>query len=84
MPCRARWRFPVGEPVILQAGQFDAGERLQNLQRFGSLDGEQRVARTGVHGDRIACRLDLLGNPLVVLGDVRRVDHEQKMRRRGQ
>ena len=46
----------VREPVVLDRRQIDAGQRLQHLERRGPLDRDQRVARAGVDGDRVARR----------------------------
>ena len=71
----------VGEPVVLHARQIDAGQRLQHLERRRALHREQRVARAGVDGDGVAGRLDVLGDPGVVLRDVAGVDDEQEVLR---
>ena len=49
--------FPVREPVVLHAGEVDARQRLQDVERLGPLNGEQRVARARVDGDGVAGRL---------------------------
>ena len=49
------------------------------LERRGALDGQQRVPRARVDGDRVAGRLDVLGDVRVVARDVRGVDDEQEM-----
>ena len=73
--------FPVAEPVVLQAREVDAGKRLEHVHRFGTLHGDERIARARVDGDRVADTLDVLGDPCVVPGDIAGVDHQQKMRR---
>src|SRR5476651_375628 len=70
----------VSEPVVLHAREIDAGQRLEHFQRFGALDGDQRIARARIDGHRIADTLDVLGHPRVVLRDVPRVDDEEEMR----
>ena len=64
------------EPVVLDVGEVDAGQRLQDFARHRPLDRDERVARAGIHGHRIADPGDLARNPVEVLDDVRGV-HDQ-------
>ena len=59
--------------------EIDAGQRLQHVPRDRPLQREQRVARARVHRHRIADALDVLGDPVEVLHDVRRVDDEHEV-----
>ncbi len=72
--------FAVTEPVVLHAGEIDAGERLKDVQRLRPLQRNERITRAGVHDHGIADALDLFGHPGVVLRDVAGVDHEQEVR----
>ena len=71
----------VGEPVVLDARQVHVAQRLQHLARERALQGDQRVARAGVHRGDVEAP-GLLDDPGEVLLDVRRVDDEQEVVRR--
>ena len=72
----------MGEPVVLDGGEIDCGERLQNLLRARALHGDERIAIARVHGRDVGHGLlGARGNPCVVLVDVGGVDHEQVVRR---
>ena len=67
------------EPVVLQVGEVHAGQRLQHRFGLRTLDGDERVAGTRVHGDGIADAGDVRLNPAPVLLDVAGVDDEQEV-----
>ncbi len=72
----------VTEPVVLELRQLDAGERLQHFAGGRPLNGDERIAAAGVDRRNLTRHLDLLGDPGVVLGDIRRVHHEHEVVRR--
>ena len=72
--------FAGREPVVFHGRKIDAGQRLQHLARDRPLKREQRVARARVHRHGIAGALDVLGDPVEVLHDVRRVHDEHEVR----
>src|SRR5207248_241237 len=71
--------FAVRKRVVLQGREVDAGQRLDDLRRGRSLDGEERIPRAGVHRDSITKRAQALGDPVVILHDVRRVDDDEEV-----
>ena len=79
---RARWRLRrarTSSTSIAPSSTPVSGCRM--LERLRPLNRQQRIARARVDGDRVARRLDLLGDPGVVLRDVAGVDDQQEMRR---
>ena len=71
--------FAGREPVVLDARDIDARQRLQHLASDRALQGDQRVARTRVDRSGVPDALDILRNPVEVLDDVRGIDHQHEV-----
>ena len=59
--------------------RFTPGQRLQDVPGHRSLQREQRVPRARVHRDGVTKASDLLGDPVEVFHDVRRVDDQHEV-----
>jgi hypothetical protein len=72
--------FTGREPVVFDALQLDAGERLHDRAGGRTLHGDECVARAVVHRDHVAAHvLDVLDDPAVVAVDAARIHDQQEM-----